>query len=816
MLRLFRGVWILLLGVAALWAAKPRLPFPQHLHYGSGTILPSLKRETMDEDVRRFYDYWKREYLVREGEDDAGRPLYRVAMGHPGKRLHGTTTSESQGYGMLIAAWMAGADPKAQEIFDGLWRFSRQHPSTIDPDLMSWRYRTEDPDHREDSAFDGDADIAYALLLADRQWGSGGSVDYRSAARTVMRAIERSTIGPQSRLPMLGDWVDPDGKRYNQYTNRSSDLMPLWFETFVQAGDAARWRGVAETSLRALERLQRDFAPKTGLVPDFFVPRSAEDHRPRPAPADFLEGPHDGAYYYNACRVPMRIGWDALWSGRALSRRIVRKLNRWARETTGGDAKAFRAGYDLDGSPVEGSDYFSSAFVAPLGVAAMNDPRHRAWLDRIYRSVRKRHQDYYEDSLALLSLLTMSGNFWSPFTRIRTLYPRRMRVSRGSASDTPLAALRREDQNGTADNWRRYIEMSPDDQGRFRARFDIVGEPSVRSCARSYLTLNAKGNPRSVDRWNLSVWEAEEGRYRVRWRNGERDWIWQSETVPLGAARRWSDTQGRFRLRLEGRKLEDVLDLDYLALRLEGCPFRSDGETGSYVRPEPGDSFNLQYSETGDLRSRGFDVMDLDMEDTNASVIRALKREGHIVICYFSAGSWEDWRSDAKAFPEALLGKKLDGWPGERWLDIRQIDQLAPLMRRRMERARAKGCDGVDPDNVDGYTNDTGFDLTARDQLRYNRMLAETAHDLNLSVGLKNDNAQIGRLVDAFDFAVNESCYRYGECGVYRRFTEAGKAVFIISYRKAGFERRCDDARKADYFLILKHRALDRFVRRCR
>src|SRR6185369_11730450 len=126
-------------------------------------------------------------------------------------------------------------------------------------------------------------------------------------------------------------------------------------------------------------------------------------------------------------------------------------------------------------------------------------------------------------------------------------------------------------------------------------------------------------------------------------------------------------------------------------------------------------------------------VYDIDLFDTPAATIAALKSTGRHVICYFSAGSYEDWRPDAASFPAAALGRALDGWPGERWLDTR-ADGVRAVMRARLDLARSKGCDAVDPDNVDGYTNGPGFPLTATTQLDYDRFLASEAHARGLAV----------------------------------------------------------------------------------
>lgn len=187
------------------------------------------------------------------------------------------------------------------------------------------------------------------------------------------------------------------------------------------------------------------------------------------------------------------------------------------------------------------------------------------------------------------------------------------------------------------------------------------------------------------------------------------------------------------------------------------------------------------------------DVYDVDLFDAPQTKINALHDDGRHVVCYLSAGSWERWRPDAGDFPDQVLGKKLDGWPGERWLDIRRIDLLGPIMAARLDLCVAKGFDAVDYDNVEGYRNGSGFPLSSPDQLTYNRWLADAAHERGLSVGLKNDLGQVDELEPDFDFAVNEQCFQYDECERLEPFLDAGKNVIIVEYRsKLG--QFCDEA----------------------
>ena len=205
-----------------------------------------------------------------------------------------------------------------------------------------------------------------------------------------------------------------------------------------------------------------------------------------------------------------------------------------------------------------------------------------------------------------------------------------------------------------------------------------------------------------------------------------------------------------------------------------------DSSSGDIWRPAPGTSWQWQLSGALD-DGLDVDMYDVDLLDTSAAAIAGLAQDGRVVVCYFSAGSWEDWRDDADDFPEAALGNTLEGWEDERWLDVTDAT-VRTIMQARLDVAANKGCDGVEPDNVDGFANDNGLGLTYADQLDFNRFIADEAHARGLSVGLKNDTDQLDDLVDDFDWALNEECHTYGECGLYTVFTDEGKAVFNAEY----------------------------------
>ena len=250
------------------------------------------------------------------------------------------------------------------------------------------------------------------------------------------------------------------------------------------------------------------------------------------------------------------------------------------------------------------------------------------------------------------------------------------------------------------------------------------------------------------------------------------------------------------------------------ALTMPGSSSAPDAaSTSAYWQPHPGTSWQIQLQGTVDTGVAA-SAYDIDLFDNPASTMAALHAAGRKVICYFSAGSYENWRPDAGQFPAAALGNGLVGWPGENWLDTRSA-AVRTIMQARMDMAVTKGCDAVDPDNVDGYTNNPGFPLTAATQLDYNMFLATSAHARGLGVGLKNDLDQVTSLVGSFDFAVNEQCEQYAECDLLKPFIAANKPVFGIEYQGT-VSSVCPTAIADDFDTLLKTLALDATRTSCR
>lgn len=303
------------------------------------------------------------------------------------------------------------------------------------------------------------------------------------------------------------------------------------------------------------------------------------------------------------------------------------------------------------------------------------------------------------------------------------------------------------------------------------------------------LELNYRGPDRQAQRWQWKIRDTSKNRWiSIGDNKGVADSVWSKlEFVVGGKLNRYFNDQGEIQIRYSSNRAKGVAgsNLDYLALSVD-----LEGDVnppalppiGAVWQPVPGTTWQWQLTGKIDT-SMDVEMYDIDLFDVPKDMIDRLHAQGRIVICYFSAGSWENWRPDAKKYPSSVQGRS-NGWAGEKWLDIRKMEALDPVFQDRLDLAVQKGCDGVEPDNIDGYTNNTGFPLTYKDQLKFNKWLANEAHRRGLSIGLKNDLDQVDDLVDHFVWVLNEQCFDHNECELLLPFIRAGKAVFHVEYQK--------------------------------
>lgn len=243
-------------------------------------------------------------------------------------------------------------------------------------------------------------------------------------------------------------------------------------------------------------------------------------------------------------------------------------------------------------------------------------------------------------------------------------------------------------------------------------------------------------------------------------------------------------------------------------------------------QPAAGSTFQIVLLYQLDDTSTNADIYDIDLFYNTKDIIAQLHNDGRKVICYFSAGSYEDWRDDRTKFHKSDLGSNLAGWPGERWLDINS-ENVRRIMLSRLDAARDKGCDGVDPDNVDGYDNHNGLSLTRADAADYVNWLANETHARDMSMGLKNAGDIIPYVMTNMQWSVNEQCEDYRECEIYAKFIEAGKPVFHIEYPKgnkvndslavtnAQKQSVCESDGAGGFSTVMKNMNLDDWIQTC-
>ncbi|WP_299083667.1 endo alpha-1,4 polygalactosaminidase [uncultured Paraglaciecola sp.] len=401
--------------------------------------------------------------------------------------------------------------------------------------------------------------------------------------------------------------------------------------------------------------------------------------------------------------------------------------------------------------------------------------------------------------VTVTSILTSA--IFSHLALANTLSVTKITTNKGNVSDQGVSVLDNLEQSGQQDNWNTYLEMAPNSK-KFVGIFHF-NQPIDDDWQQMIVNVNTLGESSDTQRWKFQLRDFSRNKWVTIGDNNEADaWIWHHQTFSIDQdIQNFINSSGNIKLRYLSNNAVDISNVDLATIELvtdevvEPPPPPPPPSEGDWWQPSPDENITWQWQINGTLdTSLNVDMYDIDLFDTSTEQIAALKASNRIVVCYFSAGTYEGWREDWQTFFPFIEGDAYSGsqapfagnmadWD-ERWLDISRIDLLEDIMRSRMQLAVAKGCDAVEPDNMDAYSNsaETGIALTAQDQLNYNRFIAELAHEYGLSVGLKNDVEQLPELVDYFDWALNEQCFQYNECNGYDVFVNAGKAVFGVEY----------------------------------
>ncbi|WP_367296197.1 glycosyl hydrolase family 8 [Levilactobacillus yonginensis] len=316
------------------------------------TLGPSQPAQAKASQAVAQYNQWKKIYV--------GGKTQKYVKSNDGSGSI-TALSEGQGYGMLATVLAAKKGVKTRSTFNQMYQYYRAHRISSRLPLMQWQQtkrsgKMTSQGSQKNSATDGDLDIAYALILADKKWGSK-QVNYKQAAKKLLTAIKQEELNPTTHLPTMGNWATSS---YDRSKLRSSDLMTGYFKTFAKYTKDGTWTKAASRSQVAVKKLSARH--KTGLFPDFILATGKSLKLKAVAPYS-IESGTDNQVGYNACRVPWRLAQTYKLKHDKVTKNALNKQLRFFNQK-----KRIQAVYTLGGRTV--NNYSNAAFVAPVHFAA--------------------------------------------------------------------------------------------------------------------------------------------------------------------------------------------------------------------------------------------------------------------------------------------------------------------------------------------------------------------------------------------------------------------------------------------------------------
>jgi endo-1,4-beta-D-glucanase Y len=380
-------------------AATPAHPFPAHVTYKVG-VTPSASQSTKDSKVESAYNAWKSTYLVKGCASNE----YYVSTKGDGDAPNNGPVSEGQGYGMNIVPLMAGYDANAQAEFNGLWQLVKDHE---DQDgLMQWQLDGKTCKYADsgtpDAATDGDLDIGYGLILADKQWGG-----YTSAAKTWLANIYAHDVTSDGHLKCEDDGPSTD--------TRPSDMMLDHLRAFAAYDTAHDWAKVVSRTEAIVTEFTASYSSTYGLLSDFVV--NANTTSPKPAPANYQEDQPDNIVGYNSIRVPWHMGTDALLYGSTTAAVSYKDAKEWttcSKKVSGSNPQKVYPHIKLNCTAQSTSDQAEEAgdSVGPAAMAAGD----QAWTDTLwnYLATNPFGDGYFGQTIKMLVYIVMAGDYWNP------------------------------------------------------------------------------------------------------------------------------------------------------------------------------------------------------------------------------------------------------------------------------------------------------------------------------------------------------------------------------------------------------------------
>jgi endo-1,4-beta-D-glucanase Y len=387
--------------------ATTNFPFPQNRQTpATRCIYPT---DYQNGDVQAAYAKFKTD-LVTSNNANGHRRIQRTASdGQDACRPLNSTVSEGIGYGMLIAVYMDD-----QSLFDDLWLYEQTKLNSDDA-LMNWAPDGSGPGCAN-GATDADEDMAFALVMADRQWGGQGSIGktYLSAAVGQIQAVWMHEV-----FHYL--WLAPGDHFGDNTIQNISYLAPAYYRIFDKVDPASCAPGIDASKANPpcdgwLGLITQSYATisdalnsANGNQNNGLVPAWCDDSHGAPC------GPSSVSpfnYQYDSCRTPFRIGLDWCWFGDSNAQSYVSKTSAFFAPK---GAAGVLDGYNLDGTSLTGAQPNAPPFIGPAAVGAMSAATYQSFVDGSYALLATgtalQGGEYYAQSWTVLSLLMMTGNF---------------------------------------------------------------------------------------------------------------------------------------------------------------------------------------------------------------------------------------------------------------------------------------------------------------------------------------------------------------------------------------------------------------------
>ncbi|MDS0527616.1 glycosyl hydrolase family 8 [Clostridium sp. SHJSY1] len=382
-------------------------------------LIKAYSQKKLNLELYSFYINWKNRY-IRTIENSSPKKEYLFYTLDQVTLNSAVTCSEAMGYGMVIFPIMSKSDSTAKDHFHAIYNYIKSYPSFYNKNLMAWQQRKNsqgeivNSDSETSSATDGDMDISYGLLLADKLFNKNNSANYKTEALKRIHGLMDSCVNKKDYILTLGDWVDEIEDKKFRYVCRSSDFSSYIIREFIKVDpiNCDKWQHVLKRISSIIAHQMKRESKHNGLMPDFFMKNKGNYVVPK---FKVLESNHDGDYYFNSCRIPFRYSMDIILNNRPITKQL-QILNKWVKSETGLHPKKIKSGYYIaNGHPGKSFGHHKDlSFVAPFLVSSLIDKENDDWIVSLWDILIKKPIEkctFYENTLKLLAMIVASGNW---------------------------------------------------------------------------------------------------------------------------------------------------------------------------------------------------------------------------------------------------------------------------------------------------------------------------------------------------------------------------------------------------------------------